>query len=795
MFNRELINQNKNITMCVSSFVFMLGILAFFNSIGIIFSLIITFLLLALMFLNIFSFKKVLFLALIFYFGFFISNLKVKNYDDLIIMAPINSTIEGRIISIPVSTTKNNVKFRLQVEKVGKTKVNGKTFVNINADNTSFKDLNIGQNILISGNLRKPFSSTNPSQFDYSAYLRNFNIFTVFYSNEPNIKILDNNPSLKWKMLALLNNTRRDILKVHSKFLKSPNLEILGGIVFGDDAVATPEYIKNSFIHSGLLHILAASGMNVAFIFAFWSSILWILRIPFKIRTASGIFVILLYTLMTGLGPSVVRAALMLIFVLIGKLIDRDANNISLLSLVAVLLLIYNPAYINDVSFQLSFLVTFGLITTGSILSAKLDKIPNWIKIPIIIPLVAQIWVIPIQMFYFNTVSLYSIFANIATVNIVSIISFSGFVSSILAIFKPAADIVCMIFDFANNYFLNLLVYISDFFANLPNCIINTVHPEIYQIVLYYAVIVCATYLLHKNKFKQCICTLLTGLIIILFLGIHPISQDLEIITFDVKNADCFLIKTPQNKYFMIDTGKSPYKSGNSQAKIIVLKYLKDRGIKTLEGLIVTHFDNDHSGGVVDILENIKVNKMYLNNEKSSTLTAENIFKTAKKVKQPIEFAKNNTIIYSEPDFYIKNYISKTNRNNSENDSSIMTKINYKKFGMLFMGDAGTASFDKIKNPELKNTEVLKVGHHGGANVVDRNMINYLKNETSLISTGINHFGHPNKGTLDILRNTKILRTDALNSIKISSDGIKYKIYTYNPNYKKYILKDIMTSR
>ena len=240
MFDRELINQNKNITMCVSSFVFMLGILAFFNSIGIIFSLIITFLLLTLMFLNIFSFKKVLFLSLIFYFGFFISSLKVKNYDDLIIMAPVNSTIEGRIISVPISTTKNNVKFRFEVEKVGKTKVNGKTFVNINTDDNSFKDLNIGQNISISGNLRKPFSSTNPSQFDYSAYLRNFNIFTVFYSNEPNIKILDNNPSLKWKMLALLNNARKYILKVHSKFLKSPNLEILGGIVFGDDAVATP---------------------------------------------------------------------------------------------------------------------------------------------------------------------------------------------------------------------------------------------------------------------------------------------------------------------------------------------------------------------------------------------------------------------------------------------------------------------------------------------------------------------------------------------------------------------------
>jgi len=795
MFDRELINQNKNITMCVSSFVFMLGILAFFNSAGILFSLIVTSILIALMFLNIFSFKKVLFLAFIFYFGFFISGLKVKNYDELMVLAPINSSIEGRIISVPVSTSKDNVKFRFEVQKVGKTEVNGKTFVNINTDNNNFKDLNVGQYISLTGSLRKPFSSTNPSQFDYSSYLRNFNIFTVFYSNEPNIKIIDNNPSLKWKLLASLNNTRKDILKVHSKFLKSPNLEILGGIVFGDDAVAAPEYIKSSFINSGLLHILAASGMNVAFIFAFWSSILWILKIPFKIRTASGILVVILYTLMTGLGPSVVRAALMLIFVLIGKLIDRDANNIALLSLVAVLLLMFNPAYINDVSFQLSFLVTFGLITTGSVISSKIDKIPDWIKIPVIIPLVAQIWVIPIQMFYFNTISLYSIFANIATVNIVSIISFGGFVSSVLAIFKPVANIVCMVSDFINNYFLNLLICISDFFAKLPNCIISTIHPEIYQIVIYYFVIISATYLLHNNKLKECIYTVCTGLLLVTALGIHPVSQDLEIIAFDVQNADCFLIKTPQNKYFMIDTGKAPYKSGNSQAKIIVLKYLKDRGIKNIEGMIVTHFDNDHSGGAVDILKNIKVNKMYLNGEKSSTLTAKKIFETAKEIKQPVEIVKNNTLVYSEPNFHIKNYISTIKGNNNENDSSIITSIKFKKFDMLFMGDAGISAFNSIKNPEFKNTEVLKVGHHGGANVVDKDMIKYLKVDTSLISTGINHFGHPNKGTLDILRSTKILRTDTLNSIKISSNGLKYEIYSYNPNNKKYILKNIMTAR
>ena len=101
--------------------------------------------------------------------------------------------------------------------------------------------------------------------------------------------------------------------------------------------------------------------MNVAFIFSFWFFILKFLCVPYKPRVFSGMLVVILYTFMTGLGASVIRAALMLLFVLAGKLIDRDTHSVSLLSLVAVLMLIYNPAYINDVSFQLSFMVTFGL--------------------------------------------------------------------------------------------------------------------------------------------------------------------------------------------------------------------------------------------------------------------------------------------------------------------------------------------------------------------------------------------------------------------------------------------------
>lgn len=787
--------QNKNFVMFLTSLIFIAGVSSYFYGPAILFASLVTVGLLTCLYLNLFSFKRVLFLIFVFYFGFFISFVKIKNYDDLLPLAPLNTTFTGRIVSIPNSPEKDKVRFFMQVDNVAGKNVAGKTFVTISTNPEVIELLNIGEKISINGNLRRPFSASNPSQFDYSVYLRNFNAFTVLYSNGEGLKFLEDKPSVKWKFLQRLNDTRNKILKTHSKFLKSPNLEILGGIVFGDDAVAPPDYIKTSFINSCLLHILAASGMNVAFIFSFWFVILRFLRVPYKPRVLSGMLLIVLYTLMTGLGPSVVRAALMLLFVLTGKLLDRDTHSVSLLSLVAVLMLIYNPAYLNNVSFQLSFLVTFGLITTATIFSQKLDKVPDWLKVPILIPLVAQIWIAPIQMFYFNTFSLYSIFANISTVCLLSVISFCGFVSSVISVITPLADITCKIFDFGLNYLLNILVWISDFFANLPHCVLQTTHPNLLQLLFYYSVLLTVIFLVKYEKYKESILVTIIGVVIILGTTIRPVSHKLEIIAFDVQNADSFLIKTPQNKYFFIDTGKAPYKSGNSQAKIIMLKYLKDRGIKDLEGVIVTHFDNDHSGGTVDFIENTNIKTLYLNSTEKETQTAMDIFNAVKKLKQNVRIVKNEDIIYFEPNLTLKTYKAKIGGKNRSNECSTVTLLSYGKFEMLFMGDAGVTSFSQLQKDIPHNVEVLKVGHHGGPRVVDSQMLEHLGNRVSLISTGINYFGHPNKGTLDILRNTDILRTDLLNSIKIMTDGNEYKIYSYDTHDKRYQFRENFYSK
>ena len=786
------LSQNKNFLMFITSIVYILGLFAYFNNQQIIFCATISIIGIILILKDCFPTKLILIWLLMFYFAFFNAQLRIKNSDDLLMLAPQKSVIEGQIVSIPNIAKGDTLKFFLNVNKIkydDKTIniPNNKTLVSIRYQGEIKNKPLIGNSYSIEGKLVAPFRSTNPSQFSYANYLRNFQTYTVFYSKENSYHLIPAQLSLKWKLIQGLNNSRISILDSHSKYLKSPNIEILGGVVFGDDAIAPPDYIKTTFINSGLLHILAASGMNVAFIYGFLFFFLRKLRVPYKISVSAGIFVIILYSLMTGLGPSVIRAAIMLIFILLGKLIDRDAHSISLLAFAALLMLIYNPAFINDVGFQLSFIVTFGLLLSTNIVMEYFKFMPNWLSGAIFVPLIAQVWVIPIQMFYFNNISLYSVFANILTIPFLSVISFGGFVSSVFALIKPISDIVCRVFDFVLNPLLNVLVWISNFFSGLPHSLFITTHPSVLQVILYYAILLLGIYIL-KIKFTDKKSTfLLLGLIGLLFVTtINIPNKNLEIISFDVQNGDAFLLKTPQNKYMIIDTGKSGYRGSSSKAKMIIVKYLRDKGIKEIDSLILTHFDNDHAGGAVDLLENVKIDKVYVNSLFDDSRIAKRIYK-----KTPnIICINSKTVIDKEQNFSIelnKAHINKQKHISVDNENSIVTLVQYNKFNMLFTGDAGVVAFNQLKRQLPKNITVLKVGHHGAKNVVDKPMIDYLNPKISLISVGVNNYGHPNKKTLQVLRGTDIYRTDINHSIKIEVTPNEYKIFTYNSDKLKYV--------
>ena len=781
---------NKNLLMLLTVGIYILALFSTLSHFILPVAFLLTLLFILLVLKEYFPIKYIFIWTFIFYFGVTNILLREKEVDFLLNLAPQNATISGKIISIPDIKASNKVQFLFSADSINydgeyKDLDNNKLLVSI-VTNEKFKRF---ENYKIKGRLVTPFKAGNPYQFDYGKYLHNFGVSTVFYGKEA--EKIEATLSKKEIFLQKINEYREKILNIHSNYLRSPNLEILGGIVFGDDAVSTPEDVKQSFINSGLLHILAASGMNVAFIFSFFFLIFSCFKINYNINVSLGILTVLLYSMMTGLGASVIRATLMLVFVLIGKLLDRDAHSISLLSFVAFLMLVYNPMYINDVGFQLSFLVTFGLlIMTPNIVRSK-NKILNWGIGVICIPLIAQLWVIPIQMFYFNNVSLYSVFANIMSVPILAIVSFGGFVSSLLSIITPIADVVCRVFDIFLNPLITILVKISDFWGGLPNATHTTSQPTILQIILYYIILLLLSAYFSKEireKYRQLIKYSFIFFVISLGLTLFSIpNKNLEITAFDVGNADAFLIKTPDNKYVMIDTGKSGYNGGKSQAEFIILKYLRNKGIKHLDSLILTHFDNDHCGGAVDIIKSVDVKQVFVNNINHTSIAAKNIFKESNVKTVTILEAQNEQKVYNQDDLVITNYISKKSLEKDDNESSIVTLLKYKNFQMLFTGDASEKTLIELQTYLPKNINVLKVGHHGAFGVLNKNLVSYFNPEFAIISVGQNIFGHPSIYTIELLKNVRILRTDINNSIRVVVNKSNYKIQTYFPEQKKYI--------
>lgn len=784
-----------NNTIIFSTF-YILGVVSFFMGTVVWLAGFLLLVLIFLLYKNLVSNKA----AIVFYLAFALAlvncHFQIKDFDGLSKFVPSNAVLTGTVETIPTTNIPVKTKFYLKAdsgvfEGQKAENLNSKTIVTLYDTPENIAKIKIADKVELKGSLKNPMSAKNPSQFDYAKYLKNHGTFSTLKVKNSEWRIISSPETFAGKFLQKLNDKRTEILNLHSNYMKSPNLEVLGGIVFGDDAINPPDYIKTSFINSGLLHILAASGMNVSIIFGIWFFIGTRLKLNYRLVIFVGAVLVAFYTLMTGMGPSVLRAAIMIEFVLFGKLINRSADSIVLVFFVAFLMLLYNPAMINDVGFQLSFVVTFALMYFCPPVLEKIEnKFLEFCAGAVMIPFVAQLFAVPIQMFYFNTFATYSVLANLAITPFIMIISFLGFLASILAMIPIdfVARNVCMVFDAILNPIVSILVNISDYFSSLPHSLLTTFHPTHLQIILYYAVLLVTGFAIRRGfKNKKILLSILILILMFLFSFIKIEPKDCEIIVFDVGNADSFLIKTPEKKYILIDTAHGFYEGSKmtfSQANSIIVKYLDDKGIKKIDLMILTHFDADHSGGAVDIMKAFKVEKVILNKDKDDSKITKYILKYIRENDINSFDAKNNENVIVEKDFVLKTLTPAfVGEDRNDNDNSIITLLSYGDFDMLFMADGGVKTFNRVQKDLGKtDIEILKSGHHGARNTVNNKMLKSIKPDAAIISTGYNSYGHPTKSTLKTLakNNVRILRTDTNNAIKITAKKDSYKLFKYN---------------
>ena len=204
-------------------------------------------------------------------------------------------------------------------------------------------------------------------------------------------------------------------------------------------------------------------------------------------------------------------------------------------------------------------------------------------------------------------------------------------------------------------------------------------------------------------------------------------NKNPEIIYFNVGNADSFLIKSPSNDYFMIDTAKSGYKGTSTAAKNIIIKYMRDKGIKNLYALILSHFDDDHAGGTIDILKNINVKKMYSSDVVEDTNISESIQNYIKENSINEEIVTDIKKIYDKDEFQITIIKPKGNFIKSENQKSLIVHINNNGQNFLFMGDGDINSYNGLQEKYKQNIKVIKSGHHGAKNTVNKEMADNLQ--------------------------------------------------------------------
>ena len=596
-----------------------------------------------------------------------------------------------------------------------------------------FNNLSYGDKIKVTGVLKEPSTNNIFNNFNYKKYLYNKKIYYIIEASKID-KIQNNNNHIY---------TIKNLLYTRINSLKSSSY--IKALLFGDNKL--DKEIKTSYQINGISHLFSVSGFHINFITTIIYFYLDRVTYNKKIKYITVDIFLVLYLLLCN-TTSLLRCTVMNILLSINYLLKLNIKKIDIVLLTLILCIIINPFIIYDIGFIYSYTISFFLI-----LYKNKYKTNNKLLKIIYISLISFLVSLPINIYTSYEINFLSIILNIIIVPIVSLILLP---LSLLTLIFPILDNILYLIT-------SILEKISLYTSNINIFKLILSKPSIILIIIYYLIIIL---ILSKNKHYYLI------LILLIFHKTIPLyNSNLEVVMFDVGEADSMLISTPSKRVnILIDTGR-----GIDINNIII--YLKSIGISKLNYLIITHGDEDHIGGALYLIDNFKVDNVILNKGDYTELEVE-----------LITHLKNKNINYTNninkiPLLGSYMYLLNTKKFSNENDNSIVTYFEYQKYKFLFMGDSSSKTEEYlINNYNLTNISFLKVGHHGSNTSSSSLFINKINPKVSLISVGRNNFyHHPNKEVLTNLSNSIIYRTDINKSIKIEINN-KVKITKLNNN-------------
>lgn len=513
---------------------------------------------------------------------------------------------------------------------------------------------------------------------------------------------------------------------------------------------------------SGVRHVVAVSGLHISILFGLVSMMTFRKRF---LTALLGFPLLFFFAALTGFSPSVSRSCLMFSLVLMAKLSDREYDGPTALGFAALVMLALNPYVMTTVGFQLSVASVTGiyLFTPGIIMWLRSffgafkrktlrGRLIRWSTTSVGLTLGAMVLTTPLCAYYFGMVSLVGVVTNLLALWVVSGIFYGIMAVCLLYGLVPAAAAVL-----ANviAWPIRYVLWVAETLADFPLAAVYTVSPYI-TAWLVFVYVLLAVFLISRNRRPRILsCCAALGLCLALTADwVESASDEVRITVLDVGQGQSILLQS-EGRSFLVDCGGDSATEAADRAA----EELLHQGIGKLDGLVLTHMDEDHAGGAEGLLSRMDTELLFLPEEFSELPETTNA--QAICVTEEVEIAFGETVIRLFPATFPGN----------SNEKSVCVLFDTKKCDILVTGDRdGFGERALLRNAQIPDVDILIAGHHGSGSSTCEELLAAVKPEIVCISVGAgNIYGHPSETLLQRLAafGCEVYRTDIQGTITI----------------------------
>ena len=503
---------------------------------------------------------------------------------------------------------------------------------------------------------------------------------------------------------------------------------------------------NTSFKLSGISHIIAVSGLHVSILFG----LIYFLTARRRFLTALlGVPAVILFMAIAGFSPSVTRAGIMQCLVMLAMLFDREYDPLTALGFSAFVMQAVNPYVITSVSFQLSMGCMIGIfLFSERIRSWLMDnrrlgrwkgKLSRWFSGSVSITLSAMVFTTPLVAIYFGAVSLVGILTNLLTLWVITFVFYGIMAVCLLGLISGGVGSVA---GWIVSWPIRFVLVTAKVLSKFPLAAVYTesVYIVIWLVIVY---LLLGFFLLSKRK-PAVLFTALMALSLCVAVGLswlEPVLWDCHVTVLDVGQGQSVILQSG-GKTYLVDCGGDYDEGAADKAADTLLS----RGIRRIDGLILTHLDRDHAGGVEYLLKRIEVDALFIPRVKDSTGTGERLRELV-----PTVHTLSDDISLSYGGVRLTIFAPESYK--SGNESSMCILFQTRNCDILIPGDRGFAAERLLlKEQTLPKLELLVVGHHGSKNSTSDELLAATRPEYAFISAGEdNRYGHPAQETLDRL--------------------------------------------